>query len=235
MRRHTCQKFSMNLECGCSVCCALLHSGQRQSDLSHGVEVGCASWHGRAYPQEDHSPNSNYSFAYSASALAPTCDSVPSCHHGHRSDGRFTPASRPGATLPLSPCRKRGSPLIDGKHRRGTRKQVRHQLRMQTYLGVSTCIGKNGHAVVFIRRLRQPTQYKLCISSFRRERAAHSIPTISLIGPHPLVASFLKRSQEHADSASCSLSIGLCECQQPHQFADLDALQRTHRIFDFLA
>ena len=51
----------------------------------------------------------------------------------------------------------------------------------------------------------------------------------------PLVASFLKRSQEHADSASCSLSIGLCECQQPHQFADLDALQRTHRIFDFLA
>jgi serine/threonine protein kinase len=51
----------------------------------------------------------------------------------------------------------------------------------------------------------------------------------------PLMASFLKRSQEHADSASCSLSIGLCECQQPHQFADLDALQRTHRIFYFLA
>jgi len=73
-------------------------------------------------------------------------------HHGHRSAGRFIPVfSTVAATLPLSLCQQRSSPLIDGKNRRRTRKQVRHQLLMQTCLGISTCIGENGDAVVFIR------------------------------------------------------------------------------------
>jgi hypothetical protein len=62
------------------------------------------------------------------------------------------------ATLPLSLCRKRGNPLIDRKNRRRTRKQVRHQFRMQTCLGVSTCIGENCYVVVFIRRQRKCRQ-----------------------------------------------------------------------------
>ena len=42
MGRHARHEFSANLERGCSVCRALLHAGQRQADLPHGVEVNCA-------------------------------------------------------------------------------------------------------------------------------------------------------------------------------------------------
>jgi hypothetical protein len=45
MRKHTRLKFSMNLERGRPVGCALLHAGQRQADLPYCVEVECASWH----------------------------------------------------------------------------------------------------------------------------------------------------------------------------------------------
>jgi hypothetical protein len=53
------------------------------------------------------------------------------------------------ATLPLSPCRKRSNPLIAGKNRRRTKKQVRHQVLIQTCDGISTCIGEDCYAVVF--------------------------------------------------------------------------------------
>jgi hypothetical protein len=39
------QKFSMDLECRLPVRCALLHAGQRKSDIPHSVEVDCASRH----------------------------------------------------------------------------------------------------------------------------------------------------------------------------------------------
>src|ERR1700740_121089 len=47
MRRHTCQKFSMNLERGRPVGCAFFYAGQCQADLANRVEVNCALWHGR--------------------------------------------------------------------------------------------------------------------------------------------------------------------------------------------
>jgi hypothetical protein len=69
-----------------------------------------------------------------------------------------TVPSAVAATPPLSLCRKRSNPLIDGKNRRRTRKQVRHKLLMQACLGISTCIGENCYAVVFIRRQRKCRQ-----------------------------------------------------------------------------
>jgi hypothetical protein len=54
----------------------------------------------------------------------------------HRSAGRFIPVfSTVGATPPLSPCRKRSNPLIDGKNRRRTRKQVRHSSSCRLAVG----------------------------------------------------------------------------------------------------
>src|ERR1700722_5029344 len=47
MGRHARHEFSANLERGCPVGCARLHAGQRQADLLYGVEVNCASRHGR--------------------------------------------------------------------------------------------------------------------------------------------------------------------------------------------
>src|SRR5208282_5419310 len=45
IRGETRQEFSMDLECGLPVGCALLYARQRESDIPDGVEVDCAFGH----------------------------------------------------------------------------------------------------------------------------------------------------------------------------------------------